>query len=333
MGLFFNPTDTKYFMRNKFIIISLLLFWESFIAQTVRYVYQTEINPDTINLVDMKVEKTFLDIQKDKSQFLSESKLLKDSLVAIVKSQESTDKKLKKNEKPDFPKLANGKSITPTFFDYFIIKDYQDKTVKLGENIAGKQIYYTEDRPIKWTLFQDFSDYKGYKTQKATTSFGGRIWTAWFSPTIKTADGPYKFSGLPGLILKLEDDRGDYRFSFLKSIKLPIAFSEEIKPDAKKSTRVNFHSDRVSMMMELAGSKHAGFDHANFSGSSQANPQRRGGHMQGGLPGQHMDGGRNRSMANDNTEGSTATSSNNNLQPYQTASDLGNSNPIELNKN
>jgi GLPGLI family protein len=54
------------------------------------------------------------------------------------------------------------------------------------------------------------------------------------------SDGPYKLSGLPGLILKLEDDKGDYKFNFVKKLSIPNSFTEDIKPDARKSTRINF---------------------------------------------------------------------------------------------
>src|SRR5690606_38747581 len=45
--------------------------------------------------------------------------------------------------------------------------------------------------------------------------FGGRCWVAWFVPDIPIADGPYKFCGLPGLILNMEDTTGSWRFAFV----------------------------------------------------------------------------------------------------------------------
>jgi GLPGLI family protein len=44
-----------------------------------------------------------------------------------------------------------------------------------------------------------------WEAQKATTEFGGRKWTAWFCEEIPLSDGPYKFKGLPGLIVKISD--------------------------------------------------------------------------------------------------------------------------------
>jgi GLPGLI family protein len=46
----------------------------------------------------------------------------------------------------------------------------------------------------------------GYECYKATGNFRGRNYTAFYTPKIPIADGPFKFSGLPGLILKISSD-------------------------------------------------------------------------------------------------------------------------------
>lgn len=300
-------------------------------SQTERYVYRTEVNPDTINLVDMKVETTFLDVKNNRSLFISESKLLRDSLKTVLRQQESPDTKRSKKDKPEFPKLANGKSIQPTFFEYFITKDYADKTINFVENIGSKQVYYQEDRKLNWDVSTQISDYNGFKVQKATVNFGGRIWTAWFAPEIKISDGPYKLSGLSGLILKLEDDKGDYKFNFVKKLSIPNSFTEEIKPDAKKSTRINFQGDKASVKLEMAKNKDFEADLQNFNaGGGRGMHQRNG--MNGGFggqPGQGMNGRMpNGEMENPDVQmGNTprnSSGSNGNMMRF------GNTNPIEL---
>lgn len=53
----------------------------------------------------------------------------------------------------------------------------------------------------------------GFTCQKAHISFGERNWEAWYSTEIPFQDGPYKFSGLPGLILEINSLDGDYSFT------------------------------------------------------------------------------------------------------------------------
>lgn len=47
---------------------------------------------------------------------------------------------------------------------------------------------------------------------KATCTFRGREYTAWFCVDIPISNGPWKFGGLPGLILKVYDK--DHLFVF-----------------------------------------------------------------------------------------------------------------------
>ncbi|WP_089768329.1 GLPGLI family protein [Epilithonimonas hominis] len=57
-----------------------------------------------------------------------------------------------------------------------------------------------------------------WNVQKAEADFAGRHWIAWFSTEIPIQDGPYKFRGLPGLIIKIEDKTGSHKME-LKGIK------------------------------------------------------------------------------------------------------------------
>ena len=52
----------------------------------------------------------------------------------------------------------------------------------------------------------------GYPCQKATATFRGRDYEAWFTPEIPVNDGPWKFFGLPGLILKVTDAENIFSF-------------------------------------------------------------------------------------------------------------------------
>ena len=73
---------------------------------------------------------------------------------------------------------------------------------------------YTEPKPnFGWEILPETKDILGYKCQKAKGKFRGREYIAWFSSEIPRSDGPWKFSGLPGLILAVQDTRGDFVFT------------------------------------------------------------------------------------------------------------------------
>ncbi|MDQ0783785.1 GLPGLI family protein [Chryseobacterium sp. W4I1] len=95
-----------------------------------------------------------------------------------------------------------------------IYKSYPNMKVQYVDKIASgftpSNIGYSEDLKFNWNILNDKQKIGEYNTQKATTEFGGRKWTAWFSTDLPFQDGPYKFWGLPGLIIKIEDDQKNY---------------------------------------------------------------------------------------------------------------------------
>lgn len=106
------------------------------------------------------------------------------------------------------------KMIKMPKFSARIYKNYPTMKVQYVEKITSgftpANIGYAEEPKFAWKILSDKQKIGEYNTQKATTEFGGRKWTAWFSTDIPFQDGPYKFSGLPGLIVKIEDAAKDY---------------------------------------------------------------------------------------------------------------------------
>jgi len=77
---------------------------------------------------------------------------------------------------------------------------------------------------MKWKISDSIKNYNTYKVQKAETNWGGRKWIAWFSTEIPIAEGPYKFSGLPGLIMQLLDTKNNFSYNLVFFKKMDSEF-------------------------------------------------------------------------------------------------------------
>ena len=72
---------------------------------------------------------------------------------------------------------------------------------------------YSEPVPtMRWTLSTETKTICEHRCQKATCHWRGRDFVAWFAPDIPIRRGPWKFGGLPGLILKVYDKDRLYTF-------------------------------------------------------------------------------------------------------------------------
>ncbi|OYQ38267.1 hypothetical protein CHU92_05815 [Flavobacterium cyanobacteriorum] len=86
-------------------------------------------------------------------------------------------------------------------------KDLKANTVVYKDHIRFK-FFTIRDlfSGFNWELHNETKDILGYTCQKATCRFRGRDYTVYYTTSIPVSDGPWKFSGLPGLILELSTD-------------------------------------------------------------------------------------------------------------------------------
>ena len=93
-----------------------------------------------------------------------------------------------------------------------VLKDFVNSESKIVLYGSWNRHYLQESLAMDWTLLQGVKTIRGIPCQKATTTHGGRTYTAWYAPQIPIPDGPYIFHGLPGLIIRLEDAKKFYVF-------------------------------------------------------------------------------------------------------------------------
>lgn len=90
---------------------------------------------------------------------------------------------------------------------------------------------------MKWTLAQETATICEHKCQKATCHWRGRDFVAWFTSEIPIRKGPWKFGGLPGLILKVYDTDKLYTFEAIGIEKGNFPIYQYPKKMYDKSTR------------------------------------------------------------------------------------------------
>ncbi len=96
-------------------------------------------------------------------------------------------------------------AILPSWEAY--VKVDSTGTVTTYDKVFTDKYFYEEPlKLMEWTLQPDTATICGHTCRKATTSFRGRNWTAWYAPDVPIDNGPWKFGGLPGLILKVDSD-------------------------------------------------------------------------------------------------------------------------------
>lgn len=152
-----------------------------------------------------------LDILSAKSYFYGQVKFDSDSAanISIAKQRSVT---------PDNYNITS--SIQDWNIEYVVEKLYPDFKINWFTAVEETNLNVEEKAEIKWNILQETAKIENYNCQKATTKFGGRTWEAWFSKDLPFPDGPYKFHGLPGLIVKLQDNTKSHQFLLKGSKKL-----------------------------------------------------------------------------------------------------------------
>lgn len=189
-------------MKNISIII-LFLFSEILWAQNYKVLYQITWKPSVEN--DSTVSDIgALIINGNKSYFSGYDKFRSDSLKSkIVKDF------FESNQQGNLRFPSTDKKSR---FDKTIIKN------TLSDSLIQEEKYFVNTFQIisicklQWKLLNVTETIFNYQCKKASLNFGGRRWIAWYTTEIPISDGPYKFYGLPGLIIKISDESNEFIF-------------------------------------------------------------------------------------------------------------------------
>ncbi|KPE51100.1 hypothetical protein AOB46_10515 [Chryseobacterium indologenes] len=160
-----------------------------------------------------------LDTDGKRSYFYNTAKYEKDSAYAAEK---------------DFAKLFKRRNYNRNL-NYLIEKDYSKKTLSFYDQFKSVKLVTTDSEIPRWRIEKEFVKINNIQCQKAVTDYKGRTWEAYFSKDYPVNDGPYKFSGLPGLVVSIKDSEGQHMFNLIQIKKMKTLFDRVPENSRKMS--------------------------------------------------------------------------------------------------
>ncbi len=184
--------------------------------------YQLSYQPDSTYRDGISTATMLLFLGKEASMFVERNKYVSDTMLKSVHNPAQFQLFLNG--------VGSGKTPIPKFF-YYIYKGYPQDSLLFKEegSISNKHLYYEKMGNFQWVLGHQQDSIKGFVVHNASCTYGGRHWTAWYCPDIPFSDGPWKFNGLPGLILRINDDKGHYAFLLDQFFKPSLPIDMEYK--------------------------------------------------------------------------------------------------------
>jgi len=190
---------------KKIPILFFILIISVLNSQTHRFIYELQWKMDSTD-ADYQKYNMILDINSREVKFYGRDLLVNDSLNKKFGNMD--------NRHIDMTgQVVKRKTNTSENENFINIK-------------FGYYSFKTIDK-INWKISGETRQVHTYTLQKATATFGGRNWIAWFSKEIPFNEGPFKFSGLPGLVFEIYDTKKNFIYNLIKSRELSDTFHTE----------------------------------------------------------------------------------------------------------
>lgn len=174
-------------------------------------------NADSIDKPDTYMDMHRLEIGRQYSKYYSFFVFNSDSLctVWVRKHPSAQSRPWGLGSRGKYPYRWSEYKYSEYFIDYSAAQFTE--FCRMPMYMHGYNSQSSEPIPVQeWKICNDTMSVIGYKCQKATCSFRGRTYEGWFTMEVPVDKGPWKFSGLPGLILKVNDVKHQYTFEGIK---------------------------------------------------------------------------------------------------------------------
>lgn len=231
-------TNSRNILKIIFIFFYCTVFSQSDKLDSLRgnFTYLLSYKPNKLHKNIISQETFSLQVTDNQAIFVSENKLKFDSIFTA---------QFKMNQgNIDMRNFPTNQSMSR----FVIIQNNQDS--KYYESIGRTKLFYSTPIITNWKLTNETKIINSITCKKAEVRFKGRNWTAWYSIDIPFPYGPYKFSGLPGLIIKITDETGDYDFELIKSVS-----SKNLKGKIIDHKLINYNSSKEVKKEEFVKAK------------------------------------------------------------------------------
>ncbi|MFC3356034.1 GLPGLI family protein [Sphingobacterium zeae] len=195
-------------MRKILLILLIISAIPGIKAQNSRFFYEYKFAKDSTRIDSTLTELMYLDVNERGSKFYSRDVFVTDSTIqSQLKRQKGT------------PHMMISSNNFKGRIRDIVEKYYPDFDMNFYSFVGfDRYIVAEKNNKINWKITPTAEKVNGLRAQKAETTLFGRKWTAWFSTEYPIQDGPYKFHGLPGLIIRIADASGSHVFE-LKGVK------------------------------------------------------------------------------------------------------------------
>ncbi len=178
----------------------------------------------------------------------------------------------KENEIINTKKTMSIKSFKPKSQNRILLQSDGDSLIYFNMNL-GKKFYTVNEPKIKlnWVLGKETKTILNFKCNSAKVKFRDKEYIAYYTTEIPINGGPWKFRGLPGLILEIKslDNKIDFRVYSIKREKRidrkDLLFKKNELVDIKLFKELSFKNiKKRKRFLEFLAAENGGSVKTNF---------------------------------------------------------------------
>lgn len=222
--------------------------------------------------IEVIYEYTEFDPSLEKNQLLMHEVILQigDSLVSCMDYQKYlSDSVWVSLGDVDFYEALNKTNIYRQTTHERTLRNRMTGKILLNDMFSHRDFSYEEPVPdFGWELSEDTMTVCGYLCRKATCDFRGRKWTVWYAEELAIDAGPWKFCGLPGLVLQAKDENNELLYNAIR-IRKP-ALSHMMRGSiGKRCSRSDFRQTEKNFRLHYREFMSSDPDFAEFAATAK----------------------------------------------------------------